>query len=367
MIGPGTGQTSSPTNQKDRNICEQPPLKTEGGGDIPAISCTAYIPKWTFDSSQGNCVQYIYGGCRGSENLFDTQKQCQAACMPGSFFFVSQERNRCEWFLYGGCEGNENRFSTPEECLRVCGGDQPLIAENSLGGLKNRDKCFYGGQLYAVGEVISETTRDEPCWVNCRCRESFRNRGLAVIDCVIPECPELLGGPSESRDPNCVPLYRPNSCCAYSYDCQNRTESNYACTYEGKGYVKEERFYLEADGGVRCECGDAFTGPGSPACRKPPCGFLVHYQEKLKLGCAPVYLEGGRRCPIDWVCPGAREQRESTGSTATVEVPSPSGEMSDSYGYGYHSRPSISRPSASNPSASYQFAALGEAPTTHTR
>ncbi|CAG0880940.1 unnamed protein product [Darwinula stevensoni] len=416
---PGTGQTSSPTNQKDRNICEQPPLKTEGGGDIPAISCTAYIPKWTFDSSQGNCVQYIYGGCRGSENLFDTQKQCQAACMPdggaverekgckekvdhgrcyGSFlkWGFNTERNRCEWFLYGGCEGNENRFSTPEECLRVCGGDQPLIdrscsrdqcqwnlwehyealgckpkftqgsccpthfdcPENSLGGLKNRDKCFYGGQLYAVGEVISETTRDEPCWVNCRCRESFRNRGLAVIDCVIPECPELLGGPSESRDPNCVPLYRPNSCCAYSYDCQNRTESNYACTYEGKGYVKEERFYLEADGGVRCECGDAFTGPGSPACRKPPCGFLVHYQEKLKLGCAPVYLEGGRRCPIDWVCPGAREQRESTGSTATVEVPSPSGEMSDSYGYGYHSRPSISRPSASNPSASYQFAAL---------
>ena len=31
---------------------------------------------------QGKCIQYIYGGCFGTENLFDTQSLCEARCPP---------------------------------------------------------------------------------------------------------------------------------------------------------------------------------------------------------------------------------------------------------------------------------------------
>merc|ERR1711892_124465 len=43
--------------------------------------CRAAFPKWTF--AQGSCKQFLYGGCRGNGNRFDTQPQCQAFCGQG--------------------------------------------------------------------------------------------------------------------------------------------------------------------------------------------------------------------------------------------------------------------------------------------
>ncbi|KAH7945886.1 hypothetical protein HPB49_016848 [Dermacentor silvarum] len=36
------------------------------------------------------------------------------------FYFDSSSRT-CRRFIYGGCKGNENRFNTPGQCTRVCG------------------------------------------------------------------------------------------------------------------------------------------------------------------------------------------------------------------------------------------------------
>ncbi|XP_043517651.1 kappaPI-actitoxin-Avd3b-like [Frieseomelitta varia] len=30
------------------------------------------------------------------------------------------ETNQCELFMYGGCEGNENNFETLEKCHEIC-------------------------------------------------------------------------------------------------------------------------------------------------------------------------------------------------------------------------------------------------------
>lgn len=35
-------------------------------------------------------------------------------------YFYNQETRKCEHFLYGGCHGNENRFDSEEECNREC-------------------------------------------------------------------------------------------------------------------------------------------------------------------------------------------------------------------------------------------------------
>nr|AUF41103.1 protease inhibitor-like protein [Anastrepha obliqua] len=34
-------------------------------------------------------------------------------------FFYNSEKKACEDFLYGGCKGNDNRFDTKEECEKT--------------------------------------------------------------------------------------------------------------------------------------------------------------------------------------------------------------------------------------------------------
>lgn len=66
------------------NICDLPPIQPG------PIACTAFQPRWTYDGRQGKCVEYVYGGCRGTKNLFETESDCQAAC-PGSVAGRSSE------------------------------------------------------------------------------------------------------------------------------------------------------------------------------------------------------------------------------------------------------------------------------------
>lgn len=35
-------------------------------------------------------------------------------------FFFNIHTQQCEEFIYGGCEGNQNRFETLEECKQKC-------------------------------------------------------------------------------------------------------------------------------------------------------------------------------------------------------------------------------------------------------
>lgn len=35
-------------------------------------------------------------------------------------FFYNNETGECEHFIYGGCSGNENNFESREECERQC-------------------------------------------------------------------------------------------------------------------------------------------------------------------------------------------------------------------------------------------------------
>ncbi|KAK2509432.1 hypothetical protein MC885_012162 [Smutsia gigantea] len=35
-------------------------------------------------------------------------------------FFYNATSDECEQFIYGGCQGNDNNFETTEICLRVC-------------------------------------------------------------------------------------------------------------------------------------------------------------------------------------------------------------------------------------------------------
>lgn len=52
-------------------------LKTESG------PCKHYIHKWTFIKAEGKCKTFVYGGCLGNENRFNSQLECLHHCIGG--------------------------------------------------------------------------------------------------------------------------------------------------------------------------------------------------------------------------------------------------------------------------------------------
>lgn len=99
--------------------------------------CYEGVPRWYYDKSDGVCKQFLYGGCHGNDNRFQSLSECEERCFSsqdicvlpkvqgpcsGTFqqWTYNSATNTCEEFIYGGCEGNANRFDSPEECESKC-------------------------------------------------------------------------------------------------------------------------------------------------------------------------------------------------------------------------------------------------------
>lgn len=50
---------------------------------LPQIKgpCDGYYPLWFYDSDLNRCRQFIYGGCLGNNNKFQTIEECEQLCV----------------------------------------------------------------------------------------------------------------------------------------------------------------------------------------------------------------------------------------------------------------------------------------------
>ncbi|XP_062241537.1 amyloid-like protein 2 isoform X6 [Platichthys flesus] len=67
----------SESQDEDKTLQEVKAVCTLEGETGP---CRASMPRWHFDMSQGKCVRFIYGGCAGNRNNFDSEEYCMAVC-----------------------------------------------------------------------------------------------------------------------------------------------------------------------------------------------------------------------------------------------------------------------------------------------
>ncbi|BFZ20765.1 hypothetical protein BsWGS_23804 [Bradybaena similaris] len=122
---------------------------------LPSVTgpCRAYFPRYFYNPATGQCQEFVYGGCLGNANRFNTIEECQTACASGSNepivqasvcslppvagpcralfrkYFHNPATSQCQEFVYGGCSGNANRFDTIQECQTACasGSDEPIV------------------------------------------------------------------------------------------------------------------------------------------------------------------------------------------------------------------------------------------------
>jgi len=351
------------------DICSLPPIWPGPMG------CMAFIKKWTFSKKDGSCIQYTYGGCRGTPNLFDSQSDCETACksksslqrsadvcslplsvgpckaMKPSFGF-NKNTGRCEAFLYGGCKGNGNNFPTVEECVDTCGGSEPAETECSRvecdekeaqvqrakgcvprtrpgeccpsswdcgvweKRLARKDQCFYSSTDDPVGKfyAVGEAIPEVSKINSCRqaCFCSQHSAGSAEIVCASVDC---AYSPKFSWD-TCRPQYDTlEQCCMPGFACGEELNKLPTCTLDGKTYYEGQKMYPKADKCSVCHCKAGWDGDiHGEFCKKVDCGLQLS-GDKLMRGCQPVYQDNVC-CPTDWVCPS--QEPSSTQQTRSA-------------------------------------------------
>uniref|UniRef100_A0A8C1LC28 Amyloid beta (A4) precursor-like protein 2 n=1 Tax=Cyprinus carpio TaxID=7962 RepID=A0A8C1LC28_CYPCA len=62
--------------------CASPPVLAVCSLEAETGPCRASMPRWHFDMQQRKCVRFIYGGCAGNRNNFDSEEYCMAVCKP---------------------------------------------------------------------------------------------------------------------------------------------------------------------------------------------------------------------------------------------------------------------------------------------
>ncbi|KAM4661796.1 protein AMBP [Discoglossus pictus] len=124
----GSGDNNSPLSKNNGDNCRK---------DAETGPCLGMYTRYFYNTSSMACETFKFGGCLGNGNNFDSEKKClqtcrtEAACrlptvrgpckMMKTLWTFDSVQGKCVTFQYGGCQGNGNQFYTEKECKEYCG------------------------------------------------------------------------------------------------------------------------------------------------------------------------------------------------------------------------------------------------------
>ncbi|XP_053376969.1 papilin-like [Mercenaria mercenaria] len=173
--------TAEPDIHIEESSGEIPTVQPATGVDVCHLEsytgrCRAYIRSWYYDYLNGECKQFIYGGCDTNGNRFDTREECEAQCSPREVclqpkragncmasvqrFYFDYSAQKCKEFVYGGCDGNANSFETKDACERRC---QPLMRDRAPPVYDKRGTCPSFRGLSRNRRCIEQCRSDRDC------------------------------------------------------------------------------------------------------------------------------------------------------------------------------------------------------------
>ncbi|KZS04617.1 Uncharacterized protein APZ42_032431 [Daphnia magna] len=158
--------------------------------------CRALFPRYFYNSSSKACEEFIYGGCEGNENNFESLQECSQHCErpvnvcelakePGmcraSFprWAYNPETQQCEKFSFGGCGGNANNFHSYQQCASRCP-DMVLCPQQSP--LGEMTSC---SRNEACAAKTCPNHPDAACSVDpCTCTPVFLDAQGNTVECL---------------------------------------------------------------------------------------------------------------------------------------------------------------------------------------
>ncbi|XP_050991706.1 amyloid-like protein 2 isoform X4 [Labeo rohita] len=82
--------------------------------------CRASMPRWHFDMQQRKCVRFIYGGCAGNRNNFDSEEYCMAVCKRLTVPPIPQPTDDVDVYFETPADDKEHsRFQKAKEQLEI--------------------------------------------------------------------------------------------------------------------------------------------------------------------------------------------------------------------------------------------------------
>ena len=69
---------------------------------LPSVPgpCLAYFSRWYYDVNAQACESFVYGGCKGNENNFETKEECERQCPGGWSGIIWNSFNSNIYLIY---------------------------------------------------------------------------------------------------------------------------------------------------------------------------------------------------------------------------------------------------------------------------